>query len=221
MQETQKTWSFLFVSKWTVVLTGGIGSGKSVVAAMFESLAVQIVEQDVISREVVMPGTNALSRIAEHFGVRVLNSNGSLNRESLRQKIFESSEERRWLERLLHPLIGVRTTELVEQAKSPYVIVVNPLLRARSGSYDFVLVVDVPTEVQVQRIVERDGISTELAKSMIASQIERTARLAIADEVIENTGTADELIPIIARLHQKFLNQASQQTEQLTRFENQ
>ncbi len=111
--------------------------------------------------------------------------------------------------------------ELVEQAKSPYVIVVNPLLRTRSDSYDCVLVVDAPTEVQVQRIVERDGISTELAKSMIASQIDRDARLAIADEVIENTGNTDELIPIVERLHQKFLNQASRQTEQLTRFENQ
>lgn len=209
------------MSKWTVVLTGGIGSGKSVVAAMFESLGVQIVEQDVISREVVMPGTNALSRIAEHFGSGVLNSDRSLNRENLRKKIFEDSEERRWLELLLHPLIGVRTMELVEQAKSPYVIVVNPLLRARSGSYDCVLVVDVPTEVQVQRIVERDGISTELAESMIASQIDRDARLAIADEVIENTASMDELNPIVERLHQKFLNQASRQAEQLTRFESQ
>ncbi len=95
MQETQNPWSYLLVSKWTVVLTGGIGSGKSVVAAMFESLGVQIVEQDVISREVVMPGTNALSRIAEHFGSQMLNSNGSLNRESLRKKIFESPGDRR------------------------------------------------------------------------------------------------------------------------------
>lgn len=209
------------MSKWTVVLTGGIGSGKSVVAAIFESLGVQIVEQDVVSREVVMAGTTALSSIAEHFGPQVLRSDESLNREYLRKKIFDDPDERRWLERLLHPLIGIRTMELVEQATSPYVIVVNPLLRTRSQSYDCVLVVDVPKEQQVQRIVERDGISNELANSMINSQIDRSARLEIADEVIENTGSTDELIPIVERLHQKFLNQASQQSKEIAQLENQ
>lgn len=200
---------YSFVSDWTVVLTGGIGSGKSLVASLFESLGVQIVEQDLISREVVRPGSKALAQIAQYFGDDVLQSDGSLNREDLRKKIFADPGKRRWLERLLHPLIGIRTLELLKEATSPYVILVNPLLRARADIYDCVLVVDVPTEVQVQRIVGRDVISTELAKSMIAAQIDRDARLALADEVIENQGTEEQLIPIVQELHEKFLKRAS------------
>lgn len=196
---------YSFVSDWTVVLTGGIGSGKSLVASLFESLGVQIVEQDLISREVVRPGSKALAQIAQYFGDEVLQSDGSLNREDLRKKIFADPGKRRWLERLLHPLIGIRTLELLKEATSPYVILVNPLLRARADNYDCVLVVDVPSEVQVQRIVGRDAISTELAKSMIAAQIDRDARLALADEVIENQGTVEQLIPIVQELHKKFL----------------
>lgn len=197
------------MSDWTVVLTGGIGSGKSIVANMFESLGVQIVEQDLISREVVRPGTNALAQIAQYFGNGVLQSDGYLNREYLRMQIFADPEKRRWLERLLHPLIGIRTLELLTEATSPYVILVNPLLRARSSSYDCVLVVDVPTEVQVQRIVDRDTISADLAKSMIAAQIDRDARLALADEVIENKGSIEQLTPTVQALHEKFLKRAS------------
>lgn len=197
------------MSDWTVVLTGGIGSGKSLVASMFESLGIQIVEQDEISREVVRPGTRALAQISDYFGEEIIRSDGSLNRERLRERVFNSPEERRWLERLLHPLIGIRTLELVSAASSPYVIIVNPLLRARNSSYDCVLVVDVPTEVQVQRIVDRDAITTELAKSIIAAQIDRNARLALADEVIENRGTVEQLTSIVQRLHEKFLACAS------------
>ena len=197
------------MSDWTVVLTGGIGSGKSLVASLFESLGIQIVEQDLISREVVLPGTNALMQIAQYFGDEVLQSDGSLNRERLREKIFVNADDRRWLERLLHPLIGIRTLELLKDATSPYVILVNPLLRARADTYDCVLVVDVPTEVQVQRIVNRDTISTDLAKSMIAAQIDRDARLALADEVIENQGSIEQLTLIVQELHEKFLEHAS------------
>ncbi len=211
---------YSFVSNWTVVLTGGIGSGKSLVASLFESLGVQIVEQDLISREVVRPGSKALAQIAEYFGEEVLQSDGSLNREDLRKKIFADPGNRRWLERLLHPLIGIRTLELLKEATSPYVILVNPLLRARSSSYDCVLVVDVPTEVQVQRIVDRDTISADLAKSMIAAQIDRDARLALADEVIENQGTVEQLSPIVQDLHEQFLNRASNNSKKLPSTKN-
>lgn len=197
------------MSDWTVVLTGGIGSGKSLVASLFESLGVQIVEQDLISREVVQPGTSALSEITQYFGDEVLQTDGSLNREYLRMQIFADPEKRRWLERLLHPLIGIRTLELLKEATSPYVILVNPLLRARADTYDCVLVVDVPTEVQVQRIINRDTISPDLAKSMIAAQIDRDARLALADEVIENKGSIEQLTPTVQALHEKFLKRAS------------
>ena len=182
---------------------------------MFERLGVQIVEQDVISREVVEPGTKAHAQIVKRFGSEILKSDGFLNRELLREKIFENPGERRWLEHLLHPLIGIRTMELVEQATSPYVIVVNPLLGARSNSYDCILVVDVPTEVQIQRIVERDGISTKLAQSMIAAQIDRSRRLSLADVVIENIGTEENLVPIVRTLHEKFLAHALRNAEKL------
>ena len=205
------------MSDWTVVLTGGIGSGKSLVASMFESFGIQIVEQDHISREVVQPGTSALSEITQYFGDEVLQTDGFLNRECLRKKIFADPEKRRWLERLLHPLIGIRTLELLKEATSPYVILVNPLLRARSSSYDCVLVVDVPTEIQVQRIVNRDTISTDLAKSMIAAQIDRDARLALADEVIENKGSIEQLAPSVQALHEKFLKCASLNSTKIAR----
>ncbi len=204
------------MSKWTVVLTGGIGSGKSVVATLFEQLGIDIVEQDQISRDIVEPGTDALRSIVDHFGEDILLEDGFLNRARLRQLVFDDTAERRWLERLTHPLVGQRTVELIESASSKYVIVVNPLMRSRSPLYDRVLVVDVPEEVQIRRTIDRDNIGEELAKTMIGSQLGRQARLALADDVLTNDGTIEDLVPKVQLLHNRYLELSDRSLEKST-----
>ena len=196
--------------KLTIVLTGGIASGKSLVASKFARLGVHIVEQDLISREIVEPGTAALERIADHFGSAVLHDDGTLNRASLRRRIFDDSRERRWLERLLHPLVGKRTIEMIAMATSSYVIVVNPLLRSRHDPYDLVLVVDAPVNVQIERTMARDNVSRKQAEAIVASQIDRESRLSIADDVIVNDGGLDKLTSKTRTLHQRYLCLAGQ-----------
>ena len=193
------------MSEWIVVLTGGIGSGKSAVATCFEERNIEIVEQDEISREIVEPGTAALSQIVEHFGAEILSKDGSLDRAQLRARVFENLEDRRWLERLTHPLIGQYTTKYVNEARSEYVIVVNPLMRSRPPGYHRVLVVDVPQDVQIARTVARDSISQDLAKTMIEAQLDRESRLALADDVIVNDGALADLAQEVERIHQSYL----------------
>ena len=154
------------MSRFVVVLTGGIGSGKSLVADCFEQHGITIVEQDDVSREVVEPGEPALQSIESHFGSDVLNVDDTLNRGELRRRIFNNQEARRWLEGLLHPAIGLRTHQHPQTAGSKYAMVVNPLLNKRTVIYDRFLVVDAPVETQLQRTISRDHIDLKLAKSM-------------------------------------------------------
>lgn len=196
--------------KLTIVLTGGIGSGKSRVASEFERLGIDIVEQDLISREIVEPGTAALDKIASHFGSRVIREDGSLHRAALRERVFDEPEQRRWLERLLHPLVGKRTLELIANASSPYVIVVNPLLRGRHDPYDRVLVIDVPEHVQIERTINRDNVSEKQAKAIVALQIDRKSRLSFADDVIVNEGSFEDLAGKVQALHRAYLQLALQ-----------
>lgn len=196
--------------KLTIVLTGGIGSGKSRVASEFERLGIDIVEQDLISREIVEPGTAALDKIADHFGSSVIRKDGTLHRTALRERVFDDPEQRRWLERLLHPLVGKRTLELIAEANSPYVVVVNPLLRARHEPYDRVLVIDVPEHVQVERTIQRDNVTEKQANAIVASQIDRNSRLSIADDVIVNEGSFEDLARKVQTLHRAYLQLAQQ-----------
>ena len=193
------------MANWVVVLTGGIGSGKSLVAGLFEDKGIEIVEQDNLSREIVEPGQPALKQIEERFGATILNDDGSLNRSALREEIFADAEHRIWLNRLTHPLINELTRIRVEQAESPYVMVVNPLLGARAELYDRYLVVDVPVETQISRTMERDGISRTLAQDMVKSQLGRESRLRLADDVIWNDGTKNDAASTVANLHRRYL----------------
>lgn len=193
------------MSNFVVVLTGGIGSGKSLVASIFEGRGIAIVEQDDVSREVVEPGEPALESIRQHFGDDVIGNDGTLDRAELRQRVFNNADKRRWLERLLHPLIGTRTFEHLHNAKSKYAIVVNPLLGARSPAYDRILVVDVPVGTQLNRTMARDNISLDLAQSMVNSQITREQRLALADDVIDNDGDIGRVERAVDRLHRRYL----------------
>ena len=193
------------MSTWFVVLTGGIGSGKSLAASCFEKRGISIVEQDDVSREVVEPGEPALASIVERFGSTILDENGALNRSELRQRIFSDAEDKVWLERLLHPLIGERTMFHMHQAPSRYAIVVNPLLSWRQPQYDRFVVVDTPVSMQIERAMERDGMTRELAEKMVVSQTERDVRLRLADDVIVNDGPIDAIDDQVDRLHRRYL----------------
>ena len=187
------------------MLTGGIGSGKSLAASFFEQRGIRIVEQDDVSREVVEPGEPALDRIVDHFGGDVLQQDGSLDRAQLRQHIFSNAEDKVWLERLLHPLIGQRTMDHMLSAPSPYVIVVNPLLNTRQPQYDRFVVVDTPVETQIQRAMQRDGMTRDLAERMVASQTDRELRLRLADDIVVNEGSMEDVEEQVDRLHRRYL----------------
>jgi dephospho-CoA kinase len=181
-----------------VALTGGIASGKSAVAARFAEKGIAIADADVAARVVVAPGQPALAEIAAAFGADVVQADGQLDRAALRRHVFDDEPARRRLEALLHPRIRTLLREEVERADSPYVIVAIPLLAEGGGRtaypwMDRILVVDVAHEVQIARVMQRDHIDAVLAKRMIAAQATRQARLAIADDVIVNSGTLEAL----------------------------
>ena len=176
-----------------VGLTGGIASGKSAVADRFATRGIAVVDADVAARDVVAPGQPALAEIAAVFGNGVLQVDGTLDRAALRRHVFDDDAARHRLEAILHPRIRVRMHEQARRAGGPYVIVAIPLLAEGGGRLaypwlDRILVVDVPREVQLARLVRRDGIEVALAERMVAAQADRASRLAIADDVIVNEG---------------------------------
>jgi len=189
-------------------LTGGIGSGKTAVSDTFKSLGIDIIDADVSSRSVVEKGQPALEVIHDHFGGDILDSENNLDRAKLREIIFQNQEERSWLETLLHPKIAQHIKDQLESSKSPYCILVSPLLlETEQKNYcSFVLIVDVPEESQVERTTKRDGVSEEQVKNIIAAQIDREERLKQADEIIINDGSIEELQEKVVVLHKKYLS---------------
>lgn len=196
---------------YTVALTGGIGSGKSTIAGYFAASGVDIIDADVIAREVVEPGTPALQAIIERYGDAILTEEGTLQRSRLREIIFATPDEKNWLNALLHPLINARTQQLKAQAASPYVLWVVPLLveNRLQRQADRVLVVDVDEAVQLQRTRQRDGVSLSQAQRILAAQVSREQRLACADDIIDNSGTPEQVLPRVAELHQRYLRLAA------------
>lgn len=192
---------------WTLGLTGGIGSGKSAVAEQFVALGVDLVDSDQAARWVVEPGRPALAAIAQHFGEQVLNPDGHLNRSALREQIFTNPAERRWLENLLHPLIATEVAQFLANAKSPYAIMVSPLL-IESGQYKLaqrVLVIDVPEHVQIERTMRRDQLSAEQVQAILAAQATREERLRHADDVLTNDRDLTWMKSEVERLHTFYL----------------
>ena len=189
-------------------LTGGIGSGKTAVSDLFKGLGITIVDADLASRVVVEKGREELNKITDHFGKDILTSNGELDRAKLREVIFKSEEEKLWLESLLHPAIASQIQKELDSSKSPYTILVSPLLLEtdQKNFCSIVLVVDVPVEVQIQRTSQRDNVSEQQIKSIIASQVDRDSRLEQADEVILNDGSIQDLESKVQELHKKFLS---------------
>lgn len=190
-------------------LTGGIGSGKSTVARMFGALGVHWVDADDVARAVVEPGAPALAEIAEHFGRGILLAEGGLDRAALRRVVFDSPQERAWLEGLLHPVIR---EELVRQLHPadysfPYVLLVSPLLLETDQHrlVDSVVVVDVPVDVQIERTMARDDNARDQVQRIIDAQISREQRLQKADEVVDNSRPVTEVEARVGELHRRFL----------------
>ncbi len=179
-----------------VGLTGGVASGKSTVSATFAELGAAIVDTDLIAREVVAPGSAALTEIKAAFGPSMLAGDGSLDRRQLRQMVFADAGARLRLEAILHPRIRAEALTQVQRAIGPYVVLVVPLLVENLQHYgwvDRVAVVDVEPSLQLRLLTRRDDISKDLAQSMIAAQASRNARLAVADDVLRNSRGVDEL----------------------------
>ena len=189
-------------------LTGGIASGKTTVADLFqEHFNIDIVDADIVAREVVAVGSEGLRQIAEHFGEAILLEDGTLNRAKLREQIFSNPEDKTWLNALLHPMIRNKIEEGLTNIRSPYGLLVAPLLieNQMQGMADRVLIIDVPTEIQIERTMNRDNVSEEQAKAILKSQASREQRLAVADDVIKNHTKNQDLLPQITELHQKYL----------------
>lgn len=201
---------------YIVALTGGIGSGKSTVADAFARHGVTVVDADVIARQVVEPEAPALAAIAKRFGNEMLQPDGTLNRAALRQRIFSNPDEKSWLNQLMHPLIQQETQRQLAQVTSPYALWVVPLLVENSlqARADRVLVVDVDNETQLARTIARDGINRQQAQNILSAQVTREQRLAAADDIIDNSGPAQEIEPLVAALHRRYLELAASATRQ-------
>jgi dephospho-CoA kinase len=193
-------------SPFVVALTGGIASGKTAVSDRFAALGVPVIDTDVIAHQVVEPGQPALQEIVRQFGNGILLPDGNLDRRAMRQKIFSDTTAKKRLESILHPAIRSRVQHQIAAVTAAYCVVVIPLF-TETGSYDWVdrvLVVDVDEETQVQRVMQRDGVSREQALDALAAQASRASRLALADDVIVNDGSFNDLVGKVNSLHAEY-----------------
>ena len=193
---------------FVIGLTGGIASGKTTVANLFkQQFKIDIVDADIVAREVVEPGTPGLNAIIKHFGADIVRDDQTLDRAKLREKIFSNPEEKAWLNGLLHPMIREKMIEDLEQVTSDYALLVVPLLveNKLDSLCDRVLVVDVDPQTQISRTVKRDNVSEEQANAILASQASREQRLALADDVVKNNPDDPDLLLQITDLHEKYL----------------
>ncbi|AZU49940.1 TPA: dephospho-CoA kinase [Aeromonas hydrophila] len=203
---------------YVVAITGGIGSGKTTVANQFAELGIEVVDADIIAREVVEPGTPALAAITAHFGSEVITPDGQLDRRRLRERVFTDPQAKGWLNALLHPLIRTEMQRQCAAARSPYCLLVVPLLveNRLTALANRVLVIDVDEATQIERTCRRDGVSREQAQAILAAQASRAKRLAAADDVLDNqNGTPEAIKSRILALHETYLAFASQQAHQL------
>lgn len=194
-------------TRFTVALTGGIASGKSAASDRFAALGADVIDADLVSRELVAPGGEALDEIVAAFGKGVLTAEGALDRRAMRELVFADDARRRRLESILHPRVRDILRERARAGSGAYALLVVPLL-VESGHYgwvDRVLVVDVPREVQRARLLARDGVTPELADAMLDAQASREQRLAMADDVIANDGTLADLDDRVRQLHERYL----------------
>ncbi|MSQ71443.1 MAG: dephospho-CoA kinase [Betaproteobacteria bacterium] len=198
---------------YLVGLTGGIGSGKSAVAELFAARAIAVIDADAIAHQLTAPGGAAISAIRDSFGADFIDASGALARDRMRARAFTDPQARARLEAILHPLIRAESSAQIDAATSPYVVHMVPLLvefgLARSGRYQRVLVVDCPAELQVERVMRRSKLAESEVLRIMATQASREARLACADDVIDNGGPQSALTPQVDALHRSYLQFAS------------
>ena len=194
---------------FVVGLTGGIGSGKSAATAVFEDLGIDVVDADLASREAVLPGSKALDQIQKKFGNEILLEDQSLNRAKLREIIFDNSEDKTWLEQLLHPEIRHIIQSKLENSSSEYVILVSPLL-FETDQHEFcntTILIDSSMNSQVSRTSKRDSVSEDSVKKIISAQMSRDDRLKIAKIVINNDDSLEQLESNVKKVHENLIKE--------------
>ena len=196
---------------FTIGLTGGIGSGKSTVANMFRDLGVPVYDTDAIARQLVDPGQPALNEIIDSFGNQILLADGSLDRQKLKQLVFNDEQARLKLESILHPRIKEELLQKINSGKTAYCVAVIPLMLEKNWQslVDRIVVVDVSEETQVQRASHRDQIPEAMVRKIMESQIDRKSRLAKADDIIDNNGESQSVQARVNTLHKKYLAMAA------------
>lgn len=202
------------MASYVVAVTGGVASGKSAATRAFEALGRHVADADVVARALVAPGSEGLAAVVARFGPGVLGADGALDRRALRERIFREPDAKRALEAILHPRIRAALQAEVRAAPGPYAVVAIPLLaevggRAAYPWLDRIVVIDVPRALQHARLVARDGVDAALADAMLDAQASRDQRLAIADEVIDNTGTREALRAAVAALDARLVAAAA------------
>lgn len=197
---------------FVIGVTGGIGSGKTAATDAFIALGINVVDADLMSREVVKPGKPALAAIAEHFGQNILQADGWLDRKALREVIFHDASEKKWLESLLHPLIRQEIITRLQSSESPYTLLSSPLLLETDQHKlcNRVLLIDAPEALQLQRTLERDHSSADTVRAIMASQFSRQQRLDMADDVIVNDTDLASLHNAVLTMHEKYLELSTQ-----------
>ncbi|KJG12668.1 dephospho-CoA kinase [Photobacterium iliopiscarium] len=188
-------------------LTGGIGSGKTTVANVFAEYGIDLIDADIIARDVVAIGSVGLARITEKFGNRILLDDGNLDRSQLRTAIFSDPQLKNWLNQLLHPLIREKMLADIDRATSPYCLLIVPLMIENNLQTltDRLLVVDVDQQTQIMRTQQRDNVSLEQINNILAAQASRQQRLDAADDIICNNGDNQALLTQVAQLHLHYL----------------
>ncbi len=188
-------------------ITGGIGSGKTAVTDIFSELNIDVIDADIASRKAVEKGSSSLKEIEDHFGSEIILNDGNLDRQKLREVIFDKEEEKDWLEKLLHPqILKIINSELAE-SRTSYTILVSPLL-FETGQYKLcsrTLLVDVEEKLQIARASKRDNVSEEQIKSIIEAQMPRSEKITLANDIVTNNGTLEDLRKEIISLHNNYL----------------
>jgi dephospho-CoA kinase len=205
---------------YVVIITGGIGSGKTAVSDLLQARGAAVVDTDVISRSLTAAGGAAMPALQAQFGPDVAAPDGSLDRDRMRALVFDDPDAKRRLEGILHPMIRLEAFRQVQAATSPYVVLVVPLL-VESNAYrdiaDRVLVVDCPESIQIDRTMRRSGLTREQVERIVRAQAPRSARLALADDVVVNDAGLDELTAEVDRLHERYVEWAAEKSRAGTR----
>jgi dephospho-CoA kinase len=202
------------MSDYVVGISGGIGSGKTTVTDLFTTYDIEVIDADVIAREVVAPGTPALKSIVDKLGQSVLDCSGILDRAKLRTLVFSDSQTKSWLNQLLHPVIRQQMLLQTQQAKSAYCLLSVPLLVENKlyQQVNKVVIVDVDEQTQLRRTLLRDKTNEQQIRAIMSAQATRAQRLAVADDIIDNNGKTDDLPKQVFQLHKKYLQLAKQAT---------